>query len=106
VSFLGEDMVEVTLEWDHKSKAVSGRFDGKRVAEFSCRNDSSGKQRLLVRAKSLSDRRELKPGRMVYSADQSSYVGFGYRATPVEASERHGAYPYNAVVVGFTVFGD
>jgi hypothetical protein len=41
-----------------------------------------------------------------YVANQGIYVGFGRRATPADLRDRRGAYPFDAVVVGFILFGE
>jgi hypothetical protein len=39
IVFLGDDLVEVTVATARRSKSERGRFDGKRLVEFSWVND-------------------------------------------------------------------
>ncbi len=107
VAFLGEAFIEVTVATKEQSKSLRGRFDGQRLAEFSLRNTSSDVQKVAIRATAVAEHRELasQEASVHYIANQGVYVGFGRRATPANASDRHGAYPFEAVVVAFILFG-
>ena len=105
VTFLGEQMVEVTIRSKERTTSERGRFDGKRVAEFSWANNSSDPQRIQLTARVLDGNRELPWGSVKFAADQHLFVGFGQRPKPVEPSKRSGGYPHDAVFVGFIVFG-
>jgi len=106
VTFLGEQMVEVTIRSKDHSKSERGRFDGKRVAELSWVNTSSSPQSIQLVAKVVDGNRELSWGSVKFAAEQHLFLGFGHRPKPVELSERHGGYPHDAVFVGFVVFAD
>jgi hypothetical protein len=41
-----------------------------------------------------------------FPSDQNVYVGFGLRGTPTQRADRRGRYPYDAVFVGFILFGE
>ena len=41
ITFLGEDMVEVTVASRRRSQSARGRFDGKRLVEFTLDNSSA-----------------------------------------------------------------
>jgi hypothetical protein len=106
VSFLGEQMVEVTIRSKDRATSERGRFDGKRMTEFSWANNSSAPQFIQLTARVLDGNRELPWGSVKFAADQHLFLGFGQRPKPVEQSKRHGGYPHEAVFVGFIVFGD
>lgn len=104
IIFLGEDMVEVTAASSRKSKSERGRFDGKRLVEFSWVNSTADVERVNLGAKALSGDRELPWESVKFAAERHLFIGFGQRAMPVEVSQRHGGYPHEAVFVGFIVF--
>jgi hypothetical protein len=106
VTFLSEQMVEVTVKSKERSQSERGRFDGKRLAELSWTNGSADAERIHVSARLLDGNRELPGGSVKFAAEQHLFVGFGERPKPVEQSARHGGYPHDAVFVGFIVFGD
>jgi|tagenome__1003787_1003787.scaffolds.fasta_scaffold20372931_2 hypothetical protein len=106
VTFLGDQMVEVTVRNKSSSKSVRGRFDGKRTAELSWENTGASSEAIQVLARALDGNRELPFGSMKFAAEQHLFLGFGERPRPVEQAERHGGYPNDAVFVGFVVFGE
>jgi hypothetical protein len=103
IVFLGEDLVEKTLASSRKSKSERGRFDGKRLVEFSWINSTADVERVNLSAKALTADRELPWGSVKFAAEQHLFIAFGQRAMPVELSHRHGGYPHEAVFVGFVV---
>jgi hypothetical protein len=104
IVFLGEDMVEVTVATSRRSQSERGRFDGKRLVEFSWANSTADVEYVKLSAKALSGDRELPWGGVKFAAEQHLFLAFGQRAMPVDLSHRNGGYPYDAVFVGFIVF--
>jgi hypothetical protein len=104
IAFLGEDMIEVTVATARKSKSEHGRFDGKRLVEFSWVNGGADVERITLSAKSLSTGHELPWAAADFAAHQHLFVGFGRRSMPIEVSDRLGGYPHDAVFAGFIVF--
>ena len=106
VAFTADEPLEITLAADKTIKSLRGRFDGQRLAEYSWHNASGKPARVAVRAKALAGDRELIATKVQYLSEQNLYVAFGQRGTPDRLADRHGGYPYEAVLVGFIVFGD
>ena len=104
ITFLGEDMVEVIVASKRRSQSARGRFDGKRLVEFTLDNSSAEAEKISLSARTVDDNRELPWGGVRFVAGQNLFVGFGARAQPVELSNRHGGYPHDAVFLGFIVF--
>jgi hypothetical protein len=104
--FTADEPVEMTLVAGKSIKAIRGRFDNRRVAEYAWRNTNSRPERVLIRAKALARDRELPVTKVQFLSEQNVYVGFGRRAAPDKMADRKGGYPYDAVFVGFLLFGD
>jgi hypothetical protein len=104
ITFLGDDVVEVTVASRRRSQSERGRFDGKRLAEFSWANSSDEAEPITLSAKTLIGNRDLLPGGIRFVAQEHLFVGFGQRAKPIELSRRHGGYPHDAAFLGFIVF--
>jgi hypothetical protein len=104
ITFLGEDMVEVTVASRRRSQAARGRFDGKRLVELTLDNSTTEADKISLSAKAVDGVRELPWGGVRFVSEQNLFVGFGHRAKPVELSQRHGGYPHDAVFLGFIVF--
>jgi hypothetical protein len=106
VTFLGDDFVEVSITTKTELKELKGRFDGQRLAEYAWKNRTSETQRVGIGAKVVATGRSLRPMLQRWVSKESLYVGFGQRATPGDPADRHGAYPYDAVLVAFVLFGE
>lgn len=104
VVFTSDEPVEVTVAAPKSVKALRGRFNAQRLAEYSWRNAGGTTERVIIRATALAGARELKPTKVQFLAEQNVYVGFGRRGTPANLADRRGAYPYEAVFVGFIIF--
>ena len=103
VAFFSDDLIEVTIATASQDRNVRGRFKGQRLAEHSWENDTSQPQRLAIRA--WAGKRELPHRNVRYTAGESLIIGFGNRPIPADARDREGAYPFEAVFIGFVVFG-
>ena len=104
VAFMVDQPVELTIKAGKTIETVRGRFDGKRLAQYSWRNTSSRSETVGVRAKALAGDRELPPMRLHFISTEGSFVGFGIRGTQADASDRRGGYPYEAVLFGLIVY--
>jgi hypothetical protein len=106
VMFLSDALVEVSIGTAKSSESVRGRVDGKRLVEYSWQNESSKPERIAIRATVLAGNRSLPPSVVRFTAEQSCYLEFGDRSTPVNRADRMGGYPRDVVVTGFILFGD
>ena len=106
VAFFSDDLIEVTVATAKDERRVRGRFKGQRLVEHSWTNGTSQAQRIAVKARAIAANRELPHRNVRYTAGESVIIGFGSRAVPADAQDREGAYPHEAVFVGFVVFGD
>ena len=106
IAFLGEEMSEVTVASPRKPQTQRGRFDGKKLVEFSCANDANEVIHVAISARALNTQRDLSVTNARYVADQHLFIGFGHRPQPPDRQRRHGGYPHEAVLVGFILFGD
>jgi hypothetical protein len=106
VVFTADELVEMTLGAGKSVRSLRGRFNRQRLAEYSWRNTSSRPERVAIRAKALAGDRELPATKVQFLGEQNVYVGFGQRGTPDKLADRKGGYPYEAVFVGFIVFGE
>jgi hypothetical protein len=104
--FFSDDLVEIALATSKDSKSIRGRFDGKRLAEFSWSNESNATQRLAIRARAVGGDRELRSAEVCYRASGHTLIGFGMRSAPADTTERRGAYPFEALMLGFVLFGE
>lgn len=105
-AFLGNEPVEFTVAAGKNVQTIRGSFDGQRLHEYSWRNTTAARQRVAVRARTLAGDRELFPSKVQFISEHHLYVAFGQRGIPEKASDRHGSYPYHAVLVGFVTFGE
>jgi hypothetical protein len=106
VVFTADEPVELTLVAGKSVRSLRGRFDRQRLTEYSWRNTSNRPERVGIRAKALAGDRELPASIVQFLGEQNAYVGFGQRGTPDKLADRKGGYPYEAVFVGFIIFGD
>jgi hypothetical protein len=108
LAFMSDTMVEVTLATNAKSQSFRGRFDGKRLVEFSWANQDDSRMKIGIRAVAVGDGRELPVSRVNLLGSEGGtdnvVLAFGRRGTPSEAKERHGSYPFEAVLLGFAGF--
>jgi predicted Zn-dependent protease with MMP-like domain len=104
--FLTDEPVEFTVGTAKENQTLRGRFDGRRLQEYSWRNTGTTPQRVAVRAKALAGERELEPSHVRFISEQHVYVAFGRRGVPDDPASRRGAYPFEAVFVGFITFGN
>ena len=104
--FLTDEPVEFTVGAGKDVQTIRGQFDAQRLKEYSWRNNTGSQQRVAVRARALAGDRELPPSKVQFISEQHVYVAFGIRGIPERASDRHGSYPYEAVFVGFVIFGE
>lgn len=105
VAFFSEDLIEVTVATAKDERRVRGRFRRQRLVEHSWKNDTSQPQRIAVKARAVAANRELPARNVRYTTGESLIIGFGNRPVPVDGRNREGAYPHEAVFVGFVVFG-
>ena len=105
VMFFGDDLVEVTVATAKDERRARGRFRGQRLAEHSWTNSSPQPQRVAIKARAVGANRELPRRNVRYTAGESLLIGFGTRPLPSDPREREGAYPHEAVFVGFILFG-
>jgi hypothetical protein len=104
--FLADEPVEFTVAAGKEVTTIRGRYDGQRTHEYSWHNTTGRPQQVAVRAIALAGGRELPASKVQFIAEQNVYVAFGQRATPQKPSDRTGAYPYQAVLVGFITFSE
>ena len=108
-TFFGGDPVEVSVMTPKRAKSVTGRFRKQRLVEHSWRNDGAQVERVAIRARASrldGKTQELEATGIRFVGEQNCYVGFGRRYPSANLGEREGAYPYEAVFVGFILFGD
>jgi hypothetical protein len=108
-AFFGPDPVEIAVVTAKQSKSVTGRFRKQRLVEHSWRNSSDKAEKVNIRAQASrldGNVQPLEPTGVRFVGEQNCYIGFGRRYPSVNVSEREGAYPYEAVFVGFILFGD
>jgi hypothetical protein len=106
VVFTADEPVEMILSAGKSIKSLKGQFGGQRLIEYSWRNNSKSLERVGIRARALAGDRELPAVKAEFLSERNLHVGFGRRGTPEKLADRKGGYPYEAVFLGFIVFGD
>jgi hypothetical protein len=106
VLFTGDAPMEMVIAAGKTVKAVRGQFGSHRMTEYSWRNTGGTTERVGIRARVLAGDHDLAAARTEFLGTWSVFAGFGRRATPDKISDRKGGYPYEALFVGFIVYGD
>jgi len=105
VGFLGEQLVEIIIAGRHTT-SLQGRFDGKRLQEFTYVNRDRGQpERVSLTARRVGDDDLLPMTGFQSLGSGNPMVGFGYRPLPQTPSTRQGVYAFDAVLMSFSVFG-
>jgi hypothetical protein len=105
IVFMADEPIEITVGRGSSIKPYRGRFDEQQIVQYEWHNASNRPERVLIRAKALAGERELPPTRVEFLSRENVYVGFGRRAAPADELRRRGGYPFDAVFVGFFIFG-
>jgi hypothetical protein len=100
VVFQGDELVEVSIGAGSNPTTVRGRFNGRRLIEYAWRNATGTTQRVGIQARAVGTRRDLRADNVRFWGD-NVVIGFGSRPVPGAREDRMGAYPHDAVVIGF-----
>jgi hypothetical protein len=105
VFFLSDEPVEVTFGAGGTIRPIRGHVDATRMAEYAWKNAGSTVKTVIVRARAMAGDRELGAS-VNFVAEGHIYFGFGRRGMPEAISDRVGSYPFEAVFVGFFLYGE
>ena len=102
--FLSDEPVEFTVGTGKDVQTIRGHYGAQRLKEYSWRNTTKTPGRVAVRARALAGDRELPPTKVQFISQDHFYAAFGRRGFPENVADRHGAYPFEAVFLGFVTF--